>query len=113
MEMMKELGFCNGIENYSRVLEGRPPGSPPHTLLDYFPSDFLCFIDESHQTVPQIGGMYEGDRSRKQTLVDFGFRPPVRARQPAAPLRRVPAARGPDDLRLGDAGHATSSATRR
>jgi len=76
MEMMKELGFCNGIENYSRVLEGRPPGSPPHTLLDYFPSDFLCFIDESHQTVPQIGGMYEGDRSRKQTLVDFGFRLP-------------------------------------
>ena len=76
MEMMKELGFCNGIENYSRVLEGRPAGSPPHTLLDYFPSDFLLFIDESHQTVPQIGGMYEGDRSRKQTLVDFGFRLP-------------------------------------
>jgi len=76
MEMMKELGFCNGIENYSRVLEGRPSGSPPHTLLDYFPSDFLCFIDESHQSVPQIGGMYEGDRSRKQTLVDFGFRLP-------------------------------------
>ena len=76
MEMMKELGFCNGIENYSRPLEGRPAGSPPHTLLDYFPSDFLCFIDESHQTVPQIGGMYEGDRSRKQTLVDFGFRLP-------------------------------------
>ena len=76
IEMMKELGFCNGIENYSRVLEGRPPGSPPHTLLDYFPSDFLCFIDESHQTVPQVGGMYEGDRSRKQTLVDFGFRLP-------------------------------------
>ncbi|MEI7759568.1 MAG: excinuclease ABC subunit UvrB [Thermoleophilia bacterium] len=76
MEMMKELGFCNGIENYSRILEGRPAGSPPHTLLDYFPSDFLCFIDESHQSVPQIGGMYEGDRSRKQTLVDFGFRLP-------------------------------------
>ncbi len=76
MEMMQELGFCNGIENYSRVLEGRPAGSPPHTLLDYFPSDYLCFIDESHQSVPQIGGMYEGDRSRKQTLVDFGFRLP-------------------------------------
>ena len=76
MEMMKELGFCNGIENYSRVLEGRPEGSAPSTLLDYFPSDFVCFIDESHQTVPQIGGMYEGDRSRKQTLVDFGFRLP-------------------------------------
>ena len=76
LEMMKELGFCNGIENYSRILDGRPPGSAPHTLLDYFPSDFVVFIDESHQTVPQIGGMYEGDRSRKQTLVDFGFRLP-------------------------------------
>jgi excinuclease ABC subunit B len=76
MEMMKELGFCNGIENYSRILEGRPPGSHPFTLLDYFPSDFVCFVDESHQTVPQIGGMYEGDRSRKQTLVDYGFRLP-------------------------------------
>jgi excinuclease ABC subunit B len=76
IEMMKELGFCNGIENYSRILDGRPPGSPPHTLLDYFPKDFVVFVDESHQTVPQIGGMYEGDRSRKQTLVDFGFRLP-------------------------------------
>ena len=76
LEMMQELGFCNGIENYSRILDGRPPGSAPHSLLDYFPSDFVVFIDESHQTVPQIGGMYEGDRSRKQTLVDFGFRLP-------------------------------------
>ena len=76
LEMMRELGFCNGIENYSRILEGRAAGSHPFTLLDYFPSDFVCFIDESHQTVPQIGGMYEGDRSRKQTLVDFGFRLP-------------------------------------
>ena len=76
LEMMKELGFCNGIENYSRILEGRPPGSHPFTLLDYFPEDMVVFIDESHQTVPQIGGMYEGDRSRKQTLVDFGFRLP-------------------------------------
>jgi excinuclease ABC subunit B len=76
LEMMKELGFCNGIENYSRILDGRPPGSAPHTLLDYFPSDYVVFVDESHQTVPQIGGMYEGDRSRKQTLVDFGFRLP-------------------------------------
>jgi excinuclease ABC subunit B len=76
LEMMKELGFCNGIENYSRILDGRPPGSAPHTLLDYFPKDYVVFIDESHQTVPQIGGMYEGDRSRKQTLVDFGFRLP-------------------------------------
>ena len=76
LEMMKELGFCNGIENYSRILEGRQAGTHPFTLLDYFPSDFLCFLDESHQTVPQIGGMYEGDRSRKQTLVDYGFRLP-------------------------------------
>jgi excinuclease ABC subunit B len=76
MEMLRELGFCNGIENYSRILDGRPPGSRPFCLLDFFPDDFVCFIDESHQTVPQIGGMYEGDRSRKQTLVDYGFRLP-------------------------------------
>ena len=76
MEMLREMGFCNGIENYSRPLEGREAGTPPHTLLDYFPDDFLIVIDESHQTVPQIGGMYEGDRSRKQTLIDFGFRLP-------------------------------------
>jgi excinuclease ABC subunit B len=76
LEMLRELGFCNGIENYSRILEGRAPGTHPFTLLDYFPSDFVVFVDESHQTVPQLGGMYEGDRSRKQTLVDFGFRLP-------------------------------------
>ena len=76
LEMLRELGFCNGIENYSRILEGRAPGTHPFTLLDYFPSDLVVFIDESHQTVPQIGGMYEGDRSRKQTLVDYGFRLP-------------------------------------
>jgi excinuclease ABC subunit B len=76
MEMMKELGFCSGIENYSRILEGRAPGTHPFTLIDYFPEDFVCFIDESHQTVPQVGGMYEGDRSRKQTLIDYGFRLP-------------------------------------
>jgi len=76
MEMLREVGFCNGIENYSRILDGRAPGSRPYCLLDYFPEDFICFIDESHQTVPQIGGMYEGDRSRKQTLVDYGFRLP-------------------------------------
>jgi len=76
LEMLQELGFCNGIENYSRILEGRAPGTHPFTLLDYFPSDFAVFVDESHQTVPQLGGMYEGDRSRKQTLVDYGFRLP-------------------------------------
>jgi excinuclease ABC subunit B len=76
MEMLRELGFCNGIENYSRILDGRAPGERPYCLLDFFPEDFACFIDESHQTVPQIGGMYEGDRSRKQTLVEYGFRLP-------------------------------------
>src|SRR3954451_9893115 len=76
LEMMQELGFCNGIENYSRILDGRPPGSAPHTLLDYFPSDFVVFVDESPQTVPQIGGMYEGTCSRKSTLVNYGFRLP-------------------------------------
>jgi excinuclease ABC subunit B len=76
MEMLREVGFCSGIENYSRILDGRAPHSRPYCLLDYFPEDFVCFIDESHQTVPQIGGMYEGDRSRKQTLVDYGFRLP-------------------------------------
>ena len=76
MEMLRELGYCNGIENYSRILDGRAPGSRPYCLLDFFPKDFVCFIDESHQTVPQIGGMFEGDRSRKRTLVDYGFRLP-------------------------------------
>jgi excinuclease ABC subunit B len=76
MEMLRELGFCSGIENYSRILDGRRPGERPYCLLDYFPDDFLCLIDESHQTVPQLGGMYEGDRSRKQTLVEYGFRLP-------------------------------------
>ncbi len=76
LEMIKELGFTSGIENYSRILDGREAGTPPHTLIDYFPDDFICFVDESHQTIPQIGGMYEGDRSRKQTLIDFGFRLP-------------------------------------
>jgi excinuclease ABC subunit B len=73
---MRELGFCPGIENYSRILDGRAAGDPPYTLIDYFPDDFVTFVDESHQTMPQIGGMYEGDRSRKLTLVDHGFRLP-------------------------------------
>ena len=76
LEMMKEIGFCHGIENYSRHLSGRRPGQPPPTLMDYLPQDHLIFIDESHQTVPQVRGMYAGDRSRKQNLVDFGFRLP-------------------------------------
>jgi excinuclease ABC subunit B len=76
LEMMRQVGFCNGIENYSRHIDGRSPGTAPHTLLDYFPEDFLLVLDESHVTVPQIGAMYEGDRSRKSTLVDHGFRLP-------------------------------------
>jgi excinuclease ABC subunit B len=76
MEMLREMGFCNGIENYSRILDGRMPGDRPYCLIDYFPEDFVCFLDESHQTVPQTGAMYEGDRSRKSTLVDYGFRLP-------------------------------------
>ena len=76
LEMMKEMGYCHGIENYSRHLSGRLPGEPPPTLLDYLPQDALIFIDESHQTVPQLHGMFKGDRSRKQTLVDYGFRLP-------------------------------------
>jgi excinuclease ABC subunit B len=76
LELLAEMGFCPGIENYSRHLDGRSPGQPPYTLLDYFPDDYLLVIDESHVTVPQIGGMYRGDRSRKETLVEFGFRLP-------------------------------------
>ena len=76
IEMMQELGYCSGIENYSRVIEGRPVGSPPHTLMDYFPKDFVMFIDESHVTLPQVRAMYNGDRARKTTLVDYGFRLP-------------------------------------
>ncbi len=76
LEMLEQMGFCNGIENYSRHLSGRKPGEPPPTLIDYFPKDFLMIIDESHQTIPQIGAMYRGDRSRKETLVEYGFRLP-------------------------------------
>lgn len=76
LEMLRELGYCSGVENYSRHLDGRRPGSPPHTLIDYFPKDFLLVIDESHQTIPQIRGMYNGDRARKEILIDYGFRLP-------------------------------------
>ncbi len=76
IEMLSEIGFCKGIENYSRVLSGREPGSTPFTLLDYFPDDFLLFVDESHVTIPQVRGMYHGDFARKKTLIDYGFRLP-------------------------------------
>jgi excinuclease ABC subunit B len=79
IEMMKELGYCSGIENYSRFLDGRAPGTPPNTLLDYFPKDFLLVIDESHQTIPQLHGMYNGDKARKDTLIEYGFRLPSAA----------------------------------
>ena len=79
MEMLRELGFCNGIENYSRIFDGRQPGSAPNTLLNFFPKDFLCFVDESHNTLPQVRGMFEGDHSRKMSLIDNGFRLPSAA----------------------------------
>jgi len=77
IEMIREVGYCNGIENYSRILDGRAPGTPPQTLMDYFPDDFLMFIDESHATIPQVRAMYAGDKSRKNTLVEYGFRLPA------------------------------------
>ena len=76
VELMQEMGYCPGIENYSRHLSGRSPGEAPFTLMDYFPDDYITFIDESHIAVPQIGGMYRGDRSRKETLIEYGFRLP-------------------------------------
>ena len=76
LEMLTEVGYCSGIENYSRFLDGRMPGEPPGTLMDFFPDDFLLFIDESHMTIPQIRGMYNGDRARKEVLVEYGFRLP-------------------------------------
>src|SRR5690606_31735072 len=76
IELMRQIGTCSGIENYSRHIDGRAPGSAPSCLLDYFPEDFLLVVDESHVTIPQIGGMYEGDASRKRTLVEHGFRLP-------------------------------------
>ena len=76
IEMMRELGYCNGIENYSRVIGNRPAGSPPMTLIDYFPDDFVLFVDESHVTLPQVRAMYNGDRARKESLVEYGVRLP-------------------------------------
>jgi len=77
LEMLKTLGYCSGIENYSRYLDGRMPGDAPHTLLSYFPDDYITFLDESHVMLSQVKGMYNGDRARKQTLVDYGFRLPA------------------------------------
>ena len=119
IEMMRQVGFCSGIENYSRHIDGRAPGHARRTrLLDYFPEDFLLVIDESHVTVPQIGAMYEGDMSRKRTLVDHGFRLPQRDGQPAAEVGGVPRADRPDRLPVGHPGpvrarpRATASSSR-
>ena len=109
VEMIRQVGFCSGIENYSRHIDGRGAGTAPATLIDYFPDDFLLVIDESHQTVPQIGGMYEGDMSRKRNLVEFGFRLPVRGRQPAADLGGVRRPDRADGLPVGHARARTSS----
>ena len=103
LEMLKVLGYCSGIENYSRHIDGRAPGMTPYTMLDYFPDDFMTFIDESHVTVPQIGGMANGDRARKQTLVDYGFRLPSAHGQPPAELRRVYEQDRADRVRVGHA----------
>jgi excinuclease ABC subunit B len=102
MEMMQELGYCSGIENYSRYLSGRAPGEPPPTLFDYLPGDGLLIIDESHVTVPQIGAMFKGDRSRKETLVEYGFRLPSALDNRPLKFRRVRGADAPDGVRLGD-----------
>jgi excinuclease ABC subunit B len=111
--MLRATGVCNGIENYSRHLDGRSPGEPPFTLLHYFPEDWVVFVDESHVSVPQVGGMYKGDRSRKETLVEHGLPAAERARQPAAAVRGVGEARGADRVRVGDALEARALAERR
>ena len=95
MEMIREVGYCSGIENYSRIFDGRPAGSQPYTLLDYFPKDFLLFIDESHVTIPQLMGMYKGDRSRKDMLVDYGFRLPCARDNRPLPFPEFEAKIGP------------------
>ena len=103
IEMLLEVGYCPGIENYSRPLSGRPPGSTPHTLFDFFPDDFLLFVDESHVTVPQVRGMFAGDHSRKTTLVEHGFRLPSALDNRPLQVRRMGAADQAGDLRLGHA----------
>ena len=112
LEMMKEIGYCHGIENYSRHLTGRVAGQPPPTLLDYLPSDALVIVDESHQTVPQVRGMYHGDRSRKEVLVEYGFRLPSALDNRPLELRRVGGAGPAADLRLGDTGPLRAAAGR-
>ena len=112
MEMLREMGFCNGIENYSRILDGRKPGDRPYCLIDYFPDDFVCFLDESHQTVPQIGAMYEGDRSAQDDARRLRLPAAERARQPPADVRRVHGDHAADRVRLARRPAASSARTR-
>ena len=104
LEMIKSMGYCHGIENYSRHFSGRLPGEPPPTLLDYFPRDFLLFVDESHATIPQVHGMWHGDRSRKQNSGGLRLPAAVGDGQPAAEVRGVREPRASDDLCFGHAG---------
>ena len=110
VEMMMEMGYCPGIENYSRPLSGRKPGEPPYTLFDFFPKDYLLFVDESHATVPQVGAMFNGDRSRKETLVEHGFRLPSALDNRPLQVRRVARADQAGGLRFGDAGAVRAGA---
>lgn len=103
IEMMRQIGTCSGIENYSRHIDGRGPGTPPNCLLDYFPEDFVLVVDESHVSVPQIGGMYEGDMSRERTLVRLWLPAAIRHGQQAAALRGVHRAHRADGVSVGDA----------
>ena len=113
LEMMREIGYCHGIENYSRHLTGRAPGEPPPTLLDYLPDDALIVVDESHQTVPQVRGMYHGDRSRKEVLVEYGFRLPSALDNRPLNFEEWEARVRPDRLRVGHAGPVRAAEGRR
>ena len=104
LEMMKELGYCRGIENYSRHLTGRSPGEPPPTLLDYIPREWMLFVDESHATIPQVRGMYFGDRSRKEILVKYGFRLPSALDNRPSEFHGIRKQAESGDLCLGDSG---------
>ena len=103
IEMLRETGYCAGVENYSQPLGGRPRGSTPWTLMHYLPDDYLLILDESHMAVPQLRGMFHGEMARKDSLIEFGFPPRVRARQPPAELRGVRGPRQPGPLCFGDA----------
>ena len=113
LEMIKEIGYCHGIENYARHLTGRQPGEPPPTLLDYLPPDALIIVDESHQTVPQVRGMYHGDRSRKEVLVAYGFRLPSALDNRPLNFEEWEERVEPAGVRVGDAGPVRAATRRR